>query len=122
MVRYLPFLLEIALLLYTLVDCLQTDERRVRNLPKLLWTVVIVLVPFLGPLAWLIGGRPPREQAGSWPLRPAAPGDDPDFLAGLGKSKAERDRDDLLRQWEDERRREQERRQADGDDADPGTR
>lgn len=51
MVRYLPFLLEIALLLYTLIDCIQTDERRVRNLPKLLWTVIIVLVPFVGPIA-----------------------------------------------------------------------
>jgi len=130
MVRYLPFLLEIALLLYTLIDCIQTDERRVRNLPKLLWTVIIVLVPFVGPIAWLLGGRPPREKAGAWPLRPPAPGekrrpiapdDDPEFLAGLGKHKTDPARDDLLKQWEDDlRRREQELHHDEGDDTDPG--
>lgn len=98
MVRYLPFLLELALLLYALVDCISTQDLRVRNLPKLAWIAIIVLIPIVGPLAWLFAGRPPREGRSGWPLRPGpagrgpiAPDEDPEFLAYL-KRRNERDR------------------------------
>ncbi len=125
MVRYLPFLLEIALVLYAMIDCLQTEERRVRNLPKLAWIVLIVIAPIVGPLAWLFAGRPRREGAsGTWPLKPGpgpelpralAPDDDPAFLAKLKKTQ---DDETLLKKWEEDlRRREEELRRGDDPDA-----
>jgi hypothetical protein len=70
---------------YALVDCLQTDQRQVRNLPKPGWLVVIVLVVLVGPVAWFLAGRPrsmpPRGYRG--PGQPRGPEDDPDFLRNL---------------------------------------
>ncbi len=87
MIRLLPWLLAIALTIYAVVDCIQTDDSRVRGLPKVVWVLVILLFPLVGPIAWFIAGRPERPQAGrSQPPRrqpPRGPDDDPDFLRGL---------------------------------------
>jgi len=122
MVRYLPMLLAVALLLHSFIDCASADARRVRNLPKAAWFLVI-LMPIVGPLAWLFAGRPPRESQ-SWPLRPGsrpeqprtlAPDDDPAFLEALRRRKAD---EDLLKKWEDDlRRREQQLRGDESEDA-----
>lgn len=88
----MPFVLSLALTVYCLIDAIQTDEAAVRNLPKIAWILLIVLFPIVGPVAWLIAGRPPRRVArplggpgradgGSRP--PRGPDDDPDFLRGL---------------------------------------
>nr|NLI51130.1 PLDc_N domain-containing protein [Propionibacterium sp.] len=126
MVRYLPVVLEVALLVYALVDCLQSDQRRIRNLPKLAWTVLIIIVPFLGPLAWFFAGRPAREVgpgAGQYRVyepprpRPVAPDDDPAFLESLKRKKED---EDLLRKWEEDlRRREREFKNKDADGPGP---
>mgnify|MGYP003378389207 CR=1 FL=1 len=125
MVRYLPIVLEIALLIYALIDLLQADQRRIRNLPKLVWMLLVIFIPFLGPLAWFLAGRPTREVGaapGQYrvyepPRRPVAPDDDPAFLETL---KRKREDEDLLKKWEDDpRRREQEFK---GKDADGPTR
>ena len=121
MVRYLPIVLEVALLVYALVDCLQADQRRIRNLPKLAWTLLILIVPVLGPAAWFLAGRPKGEIAGRGeyrvyePPRPrtVAPDDDPAFLETL---KRKQEDEDLLRKWEEDlRRREQEFKSKDAD-------
>ena len=59
MIRYLPFLIEIALLVYCLIDCIQTDVPR--NLSKTTWVFVIILLPIVGGIAWLVAGRPERR-------------------------------------------------------------
>jgi hypothetical protein len=73
--------------IYAFVDCLQTDGRLVRILPKPVW-LLVVLVPVLGPIVWLVagrtdfrGGRPPRSPGR--PPGPRGPDDDPDFLRRL---------------------------------------
>ncbi|MHA4817120.1 PLD nuclease N-terminal domain-containing protein [Streptomyces aculeolatus] len=96
MLRYLPFLLVLAVWIYAFIDCLNTPEKDVRNLPKLVWVAIIVLFGsvLFGPLAWFIGGRPrgrpviAGEGAGSGGRRPrrggwVAPDDNPDFLRSL---------------------------------------
>ena len=96
MIRALPFVVELALVLYALIDCLQTDDALVRNLPKVLWVFIILLFPLVGPIAWLVAGRPqrtgpatggpmwgPRQTRRQGPPRPKGPDDDPDFLKGL---------------------------------------
>jgi hypothetical protein len=89
MLRVLVPVLVFGLAVYSLLDCIQTPEHEVRHIPKVWWIVLIVLVPTLGPLAWLVTGR-----LRSWPLGPGArgagpssgprgPEDDPDFLRKL---------------------------------------
>ena len=89
---------EILIRLHCLVDAIQSDESSVRNLPKLLWLLLILVFPIVGPAAWLIAGRPQRSLFGGrsqqqrWDDHrrgrdrkppPRGPDDDPDFLKGL---------------------------------------
>ena len=95
MLRYVPGLLSIALTVYCVIDAFQTDEADMRNLPKVAWVMIVVLLPVVGPVAWLLGGRPRRgtppsrgEQRGPTggrdpDRRPRGPDDDPDFLKGI---------------------------------------
>jgi hypothetical protein len=91
MLRYLPFLLMLALWIYVFVDCLNTPEKEVRGLPKVAWVIVILLFGevLVGPVAWLIAGKK-RQGAlagtatgsgGRW----VAPDDNPEFLKSLGR-------------------------------------
>ena len=113
MLRYLPVLLELGLLVYCLVDCVQADADRVRNLPKVVWVFLIVLLPLVGGIAWLVAGRPESMQrrAAPWPStrtagfpeyerprRAVAPDDDPEFLASMRRSDDDHER--MLRDWE----------------------
>ena len=127
MLRFLPFAIELFLLVFCLIDCIQTNESDVRNLGKVWWILLILFIPVIGPVAWLVAGRPVRgERPGvAWPSTrtsgfpdyerpggrrgPLAPDDDPEFLAQMRRSNAEQE--DLLRKWEDDlRRREQDLR------------
>jgi hypothetical protein len=95
LLRGLPVLIEVGLLIYCLIDAIQTPGNQVRNLPKLLWILLIVLVPLVGGIAWLFAGRP-TEAGDTWrigdgfpehdrprPARSIAPDDDAEFLARL---------------------------------------
>jgi hypothetical protein len=88
-VRFLPFLISLVLSVYALFSCIQTRDEDVPYLPKLVWIVLIVLVPFVGPIVWLLvsrtsGVRRERDVRPAKPsARPVAPDDDPDFLASL---------------------------------------
>lgn len=87
MPRLLFPLINLALMIYCLIDCIQTDTPRVRNLPKTLWVLLIVILPLAGGVAWLVAGRPPRQPREPGRPRsqaPRGPDDDPDFLRGLG--------------------------------------
>lgn len=83
----LPVIVAVALAVYALIDCSQSERHRLRSLSKPLWLVIIVLVPVLGPVAWLLLGRPQSGgAAGPRPAarpRPVAPDDNPDFLRRL---------------------------------------
>ena len=85
MLRVVGTLLIIAFTIYTLVDCLQTEDDKVRNLPKIFWALLICLFPMVGASAWYFAGRPVNTLPPSGPQRrgPIGPDDDPDFLRGL---------------------------------------
>ncbi|MEV8604790.1 PLD nuclease N-terminal domain-containing protein [Streptomyces griseoviridis] len=92
MLRYLPFLLVLALMIYAFIDCLNTPEEEVRGLPKVVWIIIILLFGevLVGPVVWLLagknragGGAGGGRQAG--PQRWVAPDDNPDFLKSLSK-------------------------------------
>ncbi|WP_328998525.1 PLD nuclease N-terminal domain-containing protein [Kribbella sp. NBC_00709] len=93
MVRFLPFLISLALSVYALFSCIQTPDEDVPHLPKLAWIVLIVFVPFVGPIVWLLmsrtqgggGGREAVVRPSRPVSRPLAPDDDPDFLKSLDR-------------------------------------
>jgi hypothetical protein len=112
---YLPWIVELALLVYCLIDCIQTDEGSCRNLSKSWWILLIVILPIVGSVAWLVAGRPaanhtrrsvpwPSTQTAGFPEyeRPrrgaGAPDDDPEFLAGLAASQSRHEQ--MLADWE----------------------
>jgi hypothetical protein len=118
------FLVGLVLMVYCVLNVITTPEEQVRNLPKLLWLVLVILFPVVGGVAWLVAGRPQggtrpgglpyKGNTGRFPEydrpgRAAAqnPDDDEAFLRGLReraeeqrKRAAERARE--LRQQEDE--------------------
>jgi hypothetical protein len=114
-------LVELVLLVYCVLNIITTPEGEVRNLPKLLWLLLVVVLPLVGGIAWLIAGRP-QGPARSMPYKgnqgvspPAPPrraraadvrpDDDEAFLRGL-RERAEQQR----------RAAEQQRRTHPGDD------
>lgn len=82
----------LALAIFCLVQLIQSRGQRVRGLPRWAWVPVIVLLPILGPVAWLVLGRPRGGGAPKPPpRRTIAPDDDPDFLRNLNRER-ERER------------------------------
>lgn len=78
----LPIVIAAALAIYALIDCGQADRAKVRPPGKPLW-LLIILVPIVGPVAWLVLGRPAAaagRPASAPRPRPLAPDDDPEFL------------------------------------------
>ncbi|KAK1180109.1 PLD nuclease N-terminal domain-containing protein [Streptomyces sp. NBS 14/10] len=123
MLRYLPFLLILALWIYAFIDCLNTPEEEVRHLPKVVWVIIVLLFGevLIGPIAWLVAGKNRTAVAGGgagggsrsaagpqqqW----VAPDDNPEFLKSL-REENKKDDEELLKDWEaDLRRREEELR------------
>ncbi|HEV2888682.1 MAG TPA: PLD nuclease N-terminal domain-containing protein [Jatrophihabitans sp.] len=84
------FLVSVLFWLWAIFDSLTCDDKRVRNLPRWAWVVVILLFLELGALAWALFGRPRGGQLvarGSQQpphsSRPVGPDDDPDFLRNI---------------------------------------
>jgi hypothetical protein len=59
--------------LWALLDCIVSRKEEVRNLPKLLWVLLIVLLWVIGALAWTLLGRTPRRRrvSGAFEAEPA---------------------------------------------------
>jgi Phospholipase_D-nuclease N-terminal len=101
---------------WAIYDVATTDPSRVRNLPKIMWVVVVVLLfPLLfdlGPILWVLLGRPPRVAASSnhpqaqrRPRRAPEPPPDADLHGQrvvTDRRSAELDR--MLEEWERARR------------------
>ena len=105
-------LLMFGLWIFCIIDVITTPDGAVRNLPKLLWLVLVVLLPDIGSIAWLVAGRPwspspqlaykgnrgdsgrsatgvPSRSRG--PVKASNPDDDEEFLASL-RARAEEQR------------------------------
>ncbi|HEY8302529.1 MAG TPA: PLD nuclease N-terminal domain-containing protein [Jatrophihabitans sp.] len=127
-------LLVLGVWIFCFIDVLMTPETACRNLPKLAWVFLVLLLPVFGSIVWLVAGHPwnrvpgsgtPRSagaarttrmtQRSRTPARtPTNPDDDEEFLASLN-----------LRAEEQRRRaREQQERETrdprDSGDADAG--
>ncbi|MPY62469.1 PLD nuclease N-terminal domain-containing protein [Streptomyces spongiae] len=98
MLRVLMILVPLALSIYAFIDCITTQEKDVRHIPKPLWAILILLFPLVGSISWLIVGRDrnstagrmgggSRRSGGGW----VAPDDNPDFLKSLDEDKNQDD-------------------------------
>jgi Phospholipase_D-nuclease N-terminal len=93
--------------LYAFYDALTAPAERVRNLPKAVWLLIVLLLPEIGAIAWFVWGRPRTEvrarvrqspfgrqaHGGARRHRPLAPDDDAEFLRRLDDDRR-RDRGD----------------------------
>lgn len=102
---------------YCLLDVVLSEPALVRNLPKLVWVFIVVIVPLAGGIAWLVAGRPEQATAAPGSTRsrgrgngrnastrgnrarrreppPMGPEDDPDFLRRLDEQLRDRGTDD----------------------------
>jgi hypothetical protein len=90
----------LAFTIFAFIDCIRTEESRVRALPKILWAVLIVIVTPFGGILWFALGK---ERSGRAPVAASggggskAPDDDPEFLRQLG---ADKQRDERIRELE----------------------
>lgn len=81
--------LGVVMLVFAIFDLIATPKAQVKAMPKPMWFVVLVVVPFIGPLLWLFWGHrkdaPPKPRNTGWtpPPGPRGPDDDPDYLRGL---------------------------------------
>jgi hypothetical protein len=111
--------------IWSLIDCILTDARICRFLPKVAWILVILLLSDLGALLWLVIGRPDRptrrlSRATTAAARPRPPA--PDDIPQPASNTVITDRrsaelDQMLAQWEAEQE-EQGRKPREGDAGD----
>jgi len=108
MVRLFIFLAAAQLVLFVLALISSLSADRVRNLPRVLWVLLILAIPLAGPIAYYLWGRPVAAPLEGGPVhraapRPSSPDDDPEFLRSVDSEQSRRDRE-LLAQWEKELR------------------
>ncbi|GAA3818521.1 PLDc N-terminal domain-containing protein [Cellulomonas soli] len=103
--RYLPLLLAIGLAVYCALDVARSTEEERLGLPRVVWTVLVVVAPFVGGIVWLVvsrsrraavatgttGSPGPSVAPGRRRPGPVAPDDDPDFLRGLDDERRRRE-------------------------------
>jgi hypothetical protein len=121
----LVLLAELSLLVYCLLDVIRTPATHVRNLPKPVWAILCFVPPVIGPIAWLLFGRPPAGATTALPYKgnpgvpqepwvsprrrasQSPPDDDEAFLRAL------RERAEEQRRAAEQQRRERERERDD---------
>jgi len=122
-------LIVLVLWLFCIFDVITTDAGAVRNLPKLVWLFIVIVLFDIGSILWLIAGRPWQSKASNLPYkgntgrypeydRPGRrvatnPDDDEAFLRGL-RERAEEQRRAQRNRSADERP--DERRSGDTED------
>ncbi len=74
--------LAIGFWVYAVVDCVVTDARRARGIPKPAWVLVTIFLSVIGGLLWFTIGKE-RNTLGGARSGTGAPDDDPTFLRSL---------------------------------------
>lgn len=83
MIQVILSVATLGLLIFALVDVITSDEGNIKHLPKLVWIILIILLPLVGSIIWFIAGKDrgttkdhgsfgdPRRYEGSTPSAPA---------------------------------------------------
>jgi len=82
--------------IFTTVYAAAAEKTEVRLLPKWVWVLLCLLVPFFGGLLYLMVGRPLGRgpATGKGKGRVIAPDDDPNFLSDLQRKLRKKDEDE----------------------------
>lgn len=112
-----------AVWIFAVLDVIQTDEILMRNLPKMAWLFIVILIPSVGAIAWFAVGRPIgaglyagttraspnrswQEERGFEPRRPRGAEDRADWKASTRPSAPDAEstaaRERRLMEWEAE--------------------
>lgn len=51
-------ILFVMLLIFTVIDIIASDDLIIRNLPKITWLFIVIIIPLAGIVAWFALGRP----------------------------------------------------------------
>jgi hypothetical protein len=92
----IPFI-AVALDVFAIVDLVLIDDRRVRALNKVIWVILVLLLPIIGAILWFTVGRGRRDSGAQG--RAVAPDDDPSFLHNLRRDE---EQDERIRRLEQE--------------------
>jgi len=99
--------------LYCIYDVITTEEVHIRNLPKVVWLLIVIFLFDIGALAWLLLGRPQNWQFARSPQsrgmsrsrsEAASPLEDPE-LDGLSPIVREREESARMKLWEEQLKR-----------------
>lgn len=74
--------LAIGFWVYAVIDCVITDARRARGIPKPAWVLVTIFLSVIGGALWFFIGKDRHQGRGGLRSR-GAPDDDPTFLRSL---------------------------------------
>lgn len=91
------FVVVLALDVFAVVDVIMTQRSRVRALPKIVWVLLILVLPVIGAALWFFIGK--ERRAGGGERRTVAPDDDPAFLKNLRRDE---EQDERIRRLEQE--------------------
>jgi hypothetical protein len=82
MLRVVGILLLLAIYIWFIIDVIRTPAPQARSLPKLVWLLLVVLIPLVGGVLWFFLGRARPAPGSRFGRRrgPQAPDDDPNFL------------------------------------------
>lgn len=50
-------LLVIALMVFALIDIIRRDDAQVKHMPKMVWLILVILLPLVGSVLWFTLGR-----------------------------------------------------------------
>lgn len=60
--------LTLLLVLAALIDIITRDDSQVRHLPKLVWILLVILLPFVGSVVWFVVGHDWSAQREAMPF------------------------------------------------------
>src|SRR5688572_18721150 len=73
-------IVSIGLMVFCVLDVIQTDESLMRNLNnKIIWLMLVIFLPVVGSIAWLVAGRPSKASWSAGSTRPSRTFDDGGF-------------------------------------------
>ncbi|WOC12265.1 PLDc N-terminal domain-containing protein [Gordonia sp. MP11Mi] len=104
-----------------LIDVIVAEEYRVRHLPKVVWLLIVILLPLVGSIIWFLVGRPEGAAAPPPTRTTGFPEyERPEYKAAIAAREDAEFRRQVRERAEEQRRRAQEKNRSAGNDESEG--